>query len=594
MPQNDHEFYVVDKQQQHTLAQEQLQQIRQGNSDIAVQLKRDIEMLSQAIVYCGVMESDKMKAHALFKSILLLYFGDLYYRDIGDDKFHSWQELKAYSNLPAFPIAAVLAHGSRVLIEFPAQLADAITDWLIIDKSQWRYAATHGIMELVETEKERITADVSKHLKEVKINPINAAFHSIAKPLAAFANSVSAHTVALASGVASADTVSSFENKTRNISQHYGIDLALGGVEHKNPFSGNTIHTNGEHGHLYIHCPTLSGQRQGLLIGIEQSAPYKVDQYGGSHDTLATEKDYSATGGDLFCKTPKAMNQDYLGLKKLPFADYYDNFWNFISHATASLVQLAYKKACFLLDFLPEEESLNFIKEILASEGKSDERKFTELFRLYFAKVQLDEVQNLLANKKENENELQKKQIEIQIIAAEQEKLQSKISRENLKNLAKGFMDSVTNHMGWFAATSRKKIILLQLKNKLSTLTEEELYSPALVWLLKNFISVALMNRYHKKEGETHSGKACLGLLNAAQYRELKELLFTSVQRSLVYQDLPLRNAMGAQVKMLSSAHYKGAMYSSFGIANTKRIAKEKLNLALQDLVYQATSVIGI
>ena len=385
-------FISCNQEEVQALIQEKLKEFRKGNSDINLQLMRDIEMLTQAIVCYGSLESDKIKARTLLKCILFLYFGDICYRDFRDNKFYSWNKLNAYSNLDSFPIASVLLHGSRVLIEFPSEISYRLIDWLITDKSSWRYMATHGIIELKDNETEQLESGLSKHLKEVKVSLLSAAISTVAKPMNALISLFGTTARCIVSSVSTESTEFSAAEiaylEVNNIAQHYGINLALGGIGKKNFFSNKTISSNGEHGHLYFCYGSGNGEYAGLLIGIEQSAPGKSDQYGGVHDPVASKKNYSASGGDFFFKKLEESVYDalYVGLKKLPFAGYYDNIWNTISNENFIVIQKAYKKASALLDLLPENEGLSFIRDIVSSSGKQASNDFEELFNHYFKK----------------------------------------------------------------------------------------------------------------------------------------------------------------------------------------------------------------
>ncbi len=559
----EEEFVVLNCSEGSEALQQEISKIRKGNNDIDVQLKRDIEMLSQAIVHFGTSESDKVKAQTLLKSILLLYFGDVSYRDKEDNKFHSWSELNAYTQLDFFPIAAVLLHGSRALIEFPSAISGALIDWLIIDKACWRYTATHGIKDLDEGE--TLANDTIKYLQEEKVDIVSAAYYAVT-------------------------------NMAKHLAQHYGINLALGGAGNDNFFSGETIRNNGEHGHLYVHYNSSGGEHGGLLLGIEQSAPGADDHYGGAHDVLASEKKYSASGGDFFCKPPNniGVNDIYIGLKELPIAGYYDSLHNTISEETFTLIQDAYRKANLLLEFLPEDEKFNFIKDIVSSSGKSNEEVFNQLFHRYLAKLpQLDPI---VRQQEQWREELSEKQKELEQLAAENQSLRSDISSltskvedpKPLKTLANAFMKSVSHKMGWFSAHSEKKIIFTQLIN---TLNEGESSKVVISWLLKNFINVALMNRYDKKGGETHSGKACLALLNKPEYALVKAFLFSKpYEEESSYNDLLFSTDESHQTntgQRLTSSCYQGQLYSAFGLfKNVKTIPQEKRDLAKQRLVY--------
>jgi hypothetical protein len=476
------------------LVEEEISKVRKGNSDINKQLQRDIDMLGRAVVCYGSSESNKVKARTLLKSILLLYFGNISYRDKCDkNKFHAWSELTAYCALPSFPIAAALLHGSRVLIEFPSEIGAQLHDWLIMDKESWRYAATHGINELVCGEK--IENGVTKYLEEKKVDVVSAAYHAVANLVNPFVH------------------LGGFFNGVRVVAQHYGTDLALGGVGNTHFFSGKTIRNNGKHGHLYHHIryPKAKGKAGGLLLGIEQSGPLKMDQFEQVHN-LDGPKAYTASGGDFICKPPenKGLGDAYIGLSELPIASYYDSLWNRISKETFILIQNAYIKSNALLDFLPsEEEKLNFINEMISSSGKINKEIFEQLFEKYLKKIP-------------------------QVRPCSIEKT-ARFKLNGLKELAVHFMENVTQNMGFFSRNSHKKTIFSQLINKL---TKTDPCKATVLRTLKLFISVALMNRYHQKNGKTHSGKACLNLLNT-DYALFKDYFFYESKTPFwTYKDL--------------------------------------------------------
>ncbi|MDD4893118.1 MAG: hypothetical protein WBV88_00880 [Candidatus Rickettsiella isopodorum] len=138
----DDSFVILQEGEITQLRHEALNHIRFGNDSLDNQFKRDIEFMSLAIVDYGLSEQDKLKADRLLKSMLLLFFGQVCYRHSSDQCFYPFDTLNNYfktnTTLTHFPIAAILLHGSRVLIEFPSELARQIMDWLIIDKNSWR------------------------------------------------------------------------------------------------------------------------------------------------------------------------------------------------------------------------------------------------------------------------------------------------------------------------------------------------------------------------------------------------------------------------------------------------------------------------
>ena len=412
------------------------------------------------------------------------------------------------------------------------------------------------------------------------------------------------------------------------------------------------IQNNGEHGHLYINFfeGDAHQKHSGLLLGIEQSAPGKPDQYGGEHDLSVSDKAYSASGGDFFCKKPSLMEvyqKDYQGLAVLPFADYYDSLWNFITADTFALIKANFEKCKCLLSLLAKEKSLAFIKLILAAPGGASQADFDKLFDHYFqeipkvkvnikksnntqdnlrvlyqyvqdlkienqrlkdsvsadflkikAEMQLpkntiseqfkelsalrEHLQNFVIEKNNSEIKLQALSIELIHLREQQIKFQHENNRL-LINLAQCFMQAVINQMGWFADKSQKKKILVALQQKIQT---GEMNAEQLTYLLKNFITITLMNRYYFK-GETHTAKACLICLKFPEYQRLTGLL--NVGKNIQYQDLlDLVSESETKKEYFISAKYKKNLYRFYQEedATKKQLADDKLSLATQQIVY--------
>lgn len=630
--------------------QEVLNTIRFGNNSLDKQFKRDIELMSLAIVQCGPSEQDKMKADSLLKATLLPFSGQNYYRHKSDQRLYPFNTLDPYlqhSLLKHFPIAAILLHGSRILIEFPSGIAREFVDWFIIDKSSWRYLATHGISALTEPEvipknlKDKTSYPVVKCLKEEKVNGAHAALNLLS-------NSISG---LMANAYFGFSACAPLPDKM-DIAEHYGIDLALGGVGNQHFASKKIIQNNGEHGHLYINFyQGLTEKKQsGLLLGIEQSAPGKPDQYGGEHDLSASDKAYSASGGDFFCKKPTLLEiyqKDYRGLTVLPFANYYDSLWNFITEETFNLIKTNFEKCKCLLGLLTKEKSLAFIKQILAAPGGANQQDFDQLFDYYFEEIpqvklkvkksskvqdnlkalqqvvqrlkienkqlkdsvnadflnmktemqlgkntineQFQELtaireylQNLSIEKNNLDIKLQEWSVELIHLRDQEVKLQVE-NNKLLISLALCFMLDVILQMGWSADKSQKKKILtgLQQKTQLNEMNTEQL-----TFLLKNFISVSLMNRYYFK-GETHTAKACLICLQLPQYNSLARLL--NVGDNIQYQDLlGLVSDSEAKKEYFISAKYKKNLYRFYQKPDSKKIqlSNDKFSLAMQRIVY--------
>jgi hypothetical protein len=651
MDSQDDSFVIFQDGEVSKSKYEALNHIRFGNNSLEKQFKRDIELISLAIVQCGQSEQDKIKADMLLKSMLLLFFGQLCYRHISDQRFYSFDTLNTYfkhSTLTHFPIAALLLHGSRVLIEFPIEMRLQLVDWLIIDKSSWRYLATHSISALTEAEvipknlkNTPVAYPVRKCLKEEKVSGAHAAINLLSSSISGL----------MANAYFSFSTPIYAQDKI-TIAEHYGIDLALGGVGNQHFSSEKIIQNNGEHGHLYINFYQGLAQKKqsGLLLGIEQSAPGKPDQYGGAHDLSVSDKDYSASGGDFFCKKPTLLEvyqKDYRGLTVLPFANYYDSLWNFITENTFTLIKSNFEKCKCLLSLLEQEKGLAFIRHILAAPGGASQEDFDGLFDQYFQEIPQVKVktnlpicskdklktlqqhiqrlkveneqlatnvkadfvsieaemqsgkntidkqskelivlrkrlQNLAIEKNNSEKNSQELSTEI-IRLREQEVTLQNDNKTLLTNLAQSFMQCVINQMGWLAGKSQKKKILLALQQKTQT---GKISAEQLTYLLKNFISVSLMNRYYFK-AETHTAKACLARLSLPRYQSLAALL--EIGKNVQYQGLlDLVSDSETKKEYFISAKYKKNLYDFYQKENSKenQLADDKLSLAMQRIVY--------
>lgn len=629
---NQDDFVILQEGEIVKLKREAFHNIRFGNDSLDNQFKRDIEFISLAIVNYGLSEQDKIKADMLLKSMLLLFFGNICYRHSTDQCFYPFNTLNPYfknnTTLTHFPIAAILLHGSRALIEFPSEIANQIMDWLILDKNSWRYLATHGISTLTEVEvinnnsKDSPTDQyIYKCLKEEKVNGTQAAIHFVSDSI-----------TNLMLACSEFSTPTHAHDKPDIIPEHYGIDLALGGVGNQHFASKKIIQNNGEHGHLYVNFYRGEAQNthSGLLLGIEQSAPGKPDQYGGEHDLRVSEKSYSASGGDFFCKKPSLLEiyqKDYQGLSVLPFAHYYDSLWNYITKDTFALIKTNFEKCKCLLSLLSKEKALPFIKHILSSSGGAKQQDFDQLFVHYFQEipqvkmktnrqasvieefqVRHDQLQALCHEKQqaeakalthlfsleervqslEYEKENIKQETKKQVTQFQQQLLDIQKEKNRLLfNLTKCFMQAVIQHMGWRANKSQKHMIMLSLQQ--FDAVEIELNDDHIRNLLRNFIGVSLMNRYGLNNGQTHSARMCLHYLSLPQYRPLITLLFLKIH-DINYNDL-LTLIAGDEIEnkqVFTSARYKKNLYCFYQEEGSRKnqIDENKLILATQQLVY--------
>lgn len=181
--------------------------------------------LDVAMWYGSLTRGSAAEVAFLKRVFTVLYHGGMFYKGVVN-----WQTW-ASSDIP---IAAAISHGGRVLIQLPKASgidAEGFFNWLDggdkIISSNSRLAATHGI----------------EPLSYVAMQPLGGGHR---------------HRV----------------NEVKKGDLHYGVNIGLGGSGNYNPFSGNRIAANGEHGHLYVfyRAPTADDYG-GLLIGCEGSAP---------------------------------------------------------------------------------------------------------------------------------------------------------------------------------------------------------------------------------------------------------------------------------------------------------------------------------
>jgi hypothetical protein len=85
--------------------------------------------------------------------------------------------------------------------------------------------------------------------------------------------------------------------------RHHYKNMSLGGQGNMNPFSGITVDKDGAHGHLYVNYrPPQVGVPGCMLLGVEGSAPGVTNQTGKAHTSAATKGAFTATGGEKWNK----------------------------------------------------------------------------------------------------------------------------------------------------------------------------------------------------------------------------------------------------------------------------------------------------
>ena len=161
----------------------------------------------------------------------ILWHGGMMWRSKPKDR--SWQPWAATE----YPIASCLAHGGRLLIEYPSHLP--VWDWLWgpREKKIERKAATHGILYFKDKDREieQVGDQCWKHTYEIKTSPFTW---------------------------------------DKGQGKHFGVNLAGGGAGEISPYSGNAIQADGRHGHLYMYHVLKRNRGFGaILVGAEDSAP---------------------------------------------------------------------------------------------------------------------------------------------------------------------------------------------------------------------------------------------------------------------------------------------------------------------------------
>ncbi len=233
------------------------------------------EVIKQdAAMWYGAITKSSGESQAVLRRLFaVLYFGQLYVYRNGN--YQRWSA----------PIATALSHGGRIIIQLPKAASSKDSDkhkfWNWFWKNpESRGAATHSLTQ--RTTPLDLRDHRKLHLKE---------------------------------GIGN---VGGFMKTARNRGMHFGMNVALGGEGNTNPWSGNTIAADGQHGHLYIlyYEPTKT-EPGGLLVGCEGSAPtdrmakgikHGMDQSGNVHDWRAKSSPFSPTGGPKFGAATKEKN----------------------------------------------------------------------------------------------------------------------------------------------------------------------------------------------------------------------------------------------------------------------------------------------
>lgn len=227
-------------------------ELSQRDRSVEEQIDLDVQAWQGVLRHPG----DAACQRLVSRLFTLLVHGGLLYREQNQGTWKTWAR-----GMAGFPVASVLSHGGRVLVQLPpGDEATQIFEWLVPQKFRrlTRPFASHGLSTLQPA----VTIlRREKHLKEDK-------------------------------------GLSTAAKELTKRSKHLGINLPLFGHGKVHPHSRRLVSANGEHGHLYIYYrPGQDNIPGGLLIGCEGSEAGKSDQYGHKHDARALSAPISPTSG---------------------------------------------------------------------------------------------------------------------------------------------------------------------------------------------------------------------------------------------------------------------------------------------------------
>jgi len=181
---------------------------------------------------------------------------------------YAWRDC----SVQGIPLGAILAHGGRMLIQLPVRTAHddqatAFFNWLTQDVALanrliTRSAATHALSH----RKQSVLLNGERRFRVAEERGMTTGIRA---------------------------SIKSWGGETN----HYGVNLPLFGDGNTNWFSGNTVNTNGGHGHFYMYFnPKDVGQCGGMMIGGENSGVSAISQTFVGHDFRARSEHFSPAG----------------------------------------------------------------------------------------------------------------------------------------------------------------------------------------------------------------------------------------------------------------------------------------------------------
>jgi hypothetical protein len=182
------------------------------------------------------------------------------------------------------PLAACLSHGGRVMIQLPELGRQGVPrtywDWLwdqANPENDRRMAATHAVMMKEAGQmKDRVGYQVQKRSK---LKPWKTKTKTVYQVTATY-DALETWDVLNPNDPPQQRRYKYMNETKKGEGRHYGVNIGLGGVGNRNPFSGNIIEEDGRHGHLYIcYVPPTHNRFGAVLVGCEGSAP--IDRAAG-------------------------------------------------------------------------------------------------------------------------------------------------------------------------------------------------------------------------------------------------------------------------------------------------------------------------
>ncbi|HET9983117.1 MAG TPA: hypothetical protein VFQ38_06010 [Longimicrobiales bacterium] len=280
--------------------------LKRLNEELAADLEQQLE--NDALIWARTIEyEERAAARTLLERIfmLLYYFGVSYRAGGGSDDWNPW----------TWPTAALLSHGCRVLIQYPANAG--LEAWLGFKGVMTTRFSTHYITPITHGAGGKKRSSSWKQDEENIVEHAEFGGRKYIREVSLKKKDETGYFTALQK-VPKAEALKQLFNKGTN----YGLNLAVGGdSDAVRRASGELwvwldptrrpIKADGGHGHLFLfhreNIVTVGGVAySGILIGCENSAPAFFGEKGttttkgaltGAHGPAGVRNPVSATGG---------------------------------------------------------------------------------------------------------------------------------------------------------------------------------------------------------------------------------------------------------------------------------------------------------